>query len=153
MTTYCPLIIQTLRIISVRCIPPPPSLRSKTRRWATLRLPTWICSCQLVGTANFALPFTTSVTISISILQNFRSWVATPHLHPPMVFLSNNSSDMLGLAPLMNVLLWGRCDFPISFSDRDMSRNVWNCLWRSSMVGTGNLPSKIEKVPRNVRSK
>ena len=56
-TTFCPLITQTLRIISVRCIPL--SLRSKTRRRATLLLPTWICSCQLVGTVNFILPFTT----------------------------------------------------------------------------------------------
>ena len=106
----------------------PLSLRSKTRRRATLLLPTWICSCQSVGTVNFALPFTTNVTISISILQTFRSWVATSHLRPPMAFLSHNSSDTPGLAHLMNVLFWGRCDFPISFSDRDMSRNVWNRL-------------------------
>ena len=77
-TTFCPLITQTLRIISVRCIPL--SLRSKTRRRATLLPPTWISSCQSVGTVNFALPFTTNVTISISILQTFRSWVATSHL-------------------------------------------------------------------------
>ena len=74
------------------------------------------------------IPFTTNVTISISILQTFRSWVATSHLGPPMAFLSHNSSDTPGLAPLMNVLFWGRCDFPISFSGRDMSRNVWNRL-------------------------
>ena len=125
-TTFCPLITQTLRIISVRCIPL--SLRSKTRRRATLLLPTWICSCQSVGTVNFTLPFTTNVTISISILQTFRSWVATTHLRPPMAFLSHNSSDTPGLAPLMNALFWGRCDFPISFSGRDISRNVWNRL-------------------------
>ena len=126
LTTFCPLITQTLRIISVRCIPL--SLRSKTRRRATLLLPTWICSCQSVGTVNFILPFTTNVTISISILQTFRSRVATSHLRPPMAFLSHNLSDTPGLAPLMNVLFWGRCDFPISFSGRDMSRNVWNRL-------------------------
>ena len=86
-TTFCPLITQTLRIISVRCIPL--SLRSKTRRRATLLLPTWICSCQSVGTVNFILPFTTNVTISISILQTFRSWVATSHLRPAYgVFIS-----------------------------------------------------------------
>ena len=73
-----PLITQTLRIISVRCIPL--SLRSKTRRRATLLPPTWICSCQSVGTVNVVLLFTTNVTISISILQTFRSWVATSHL-------------------------------------------------------------------------
>ena len=58
LTTFCPLITKTLRMISVRCIPL--SLRSKTRRRATLLLPTWICSCQSVGTVNFALPFTTT---------------------------------------------------------------------------------------------
>ena len=62
----------------------------------------------------------TSVTSLISILQTFRSWAATSHLRPPMAFVSHNSSDTPGLAPLMNVLFWGRCDFPISFSGRDM---------------------------------
>ena len=52
---------------------PPLSLRSMTQRRATLLLPTWIYPCQSVGTVNIALPFTTSVTISISILQTFRS--------------------------------------------------------------------------------
>ena len=107
-----------LKIISVRCIPL--NLRSKTRRRATLLLPTWIYSCQSAGTVNFKLPFTTSVTILISILQTFRSWAATSHLRPPMAFLSHNSSDTPGLAPLMNVSFWGRCDFQISFSGRDM---------------------------------
>ena len=51
----------------------PLNLRSKTRRRATVLLPTWIYSCQSVGTVNFTLPFTTSVTILISILQTFRS--------------------------------------------------------------------------------
>ena len=81
----------------------PLNLRSKTRRRAPLRLPTWIYSCQSVGTVNFTLPFTTSVTILISILQIFRSWAATSHLRPPLAFLSHNSSDTPGLAPLMNV--------------------------------------------------
>ena len=96
--------------------------------WYCNQIYFFICSCQSVGTVNFTLPFTTNVTISISILQTFRSWVATSHLRPPMAFLSHNSSDTPGLAPLMNVLFWERCDFPISFSGRDMSRNVWNRL-------------------------
>ena len=79
----------------------PLSLRSKTRLRATLLLPTWICSCQSVGTVNSVLPFTTNVTISISILQTFRSWVATSYLRPPMAFLSHNSSDTPGLIPLL----------------------------------------------------
>ena len=45
---YCPLITLTLTIISVRCIPL--NLRSKTWRRATLLIPTWIYSCQSVGT-------------------------------------------------------------------------------------------------------
>ena len=48
---------------------------------------------------------------------------------------THNSSDTPG--PLMNVLFWGRCDFPISFSGRDMLKNVWDRLLGSSMVGTG----------------
>ena len=106
----------------------PLNLRSKTRRRATLLLPTWICSYQSVGTVNFVLPFTTNETISISILQTLRSWVETSHLRPPVAFLFHNSSDTPGLAPLMNVLFWGRCDLPISVSGRDMSRNDWNRL-------------------------
>ena len=116
--TYCPLITLTLNIISVRCIPL--NLRSKTRQRATLLLSTWIYSCQSVGTVNFTLPFTTSVTILICILQSFRSCAATSHLRAPMAFLSHNSSDTPGLATLMNVLFWGRCDIPISFSGRVM---------------------------------
>ena len=53
-TKFCPLITQTLRNISVRCIPL--SLRSKTSRRATLLFPTWICSCQSVGTSTSYFP-------------------------------------------------------------------------------------------------
>ena len=105
-----------------------PELEIKDTTESNTSASTLICSCQSVGTVNFALPFTTNVTISISILQNFRSWVATSHLRPPMAFLSHNSTNTPALAPLMNVLFWGRCDFPISFPGRDMSRNVWNRL-------------------------
>ena len=95
-------ITQTLRIIWVKCIPL--SLRSKTRRRATPLLPTWIYSCRSRVTVSCALPFTTNVTISTSISQTFRSWVAIFHLRQPMVFLSHSSYGMPGLAPLMNVL-------------------------------------------------
>ena len=117
LMTYCPLITLTLKFIRIRCIPM--TLRSNTRRRATLLLPNLIYSCQSVGTVNFTLPSTTNVTIIISILQTFRSWAATSHLRPPIAFLSHNSSDTPGPA-LMNVLFWGRCDFPIIFSGRDM---------------------------------
>ena len=100
--TYCQSITQTLRIIWVKCIPL--SLRSKTRRRATPLLPTWIYSCRSRVTVSCALPFTTNVTISTSISQTFRSWVAIFHLRQPMVFLSHSSYGMPGLAPLMNVL-------------------------------------------------
>ena len=45
----------------------------------------------------------------------FRSWVAIPHLRPPMASLFRSLYDMPGLAPRMNVLFWGRRDFQISF--------------------------------------
>ena len=73
-------------MISVRCIPL--NLISKTRRRATLLLLTCIYSCQSVGTVNITLPFTTSVTVLISILQTFRSLAATSHLRLPGVFIS-----------------------------------------------------------------
>ena len=66
---FCPLITQTLRIISVRCIPL--SLRSKTRRGATILLHTWICSCQSVGTVNLVLPFTKKRNDFIFHITNF----------------------------------------------------------------------------------
>ena len=62
---------------------------------------------------------------------------------PAYGVLSHNSFDTPGLAPLMIVLFWGRCDFPISFSGRDMSRNVWNRLLGSSMVSPGILPNNM----------
>ena len=37
-------------------------------------------------------------------ITNFPFLAATSHLRPPMAFLSHNSSDTPGLAPLMNVL-------------------------------------------------
>ena len=61
-------------------------------------------------------------------VSNFPFMSSTSHPRQPMVLLSHNSSDTPGLAPLMNVLFCGRCDFPISFSGRDMSRNGWNRL-------------------------
>ena len=142
--TYCQSIIQTLRIIWARCIPL--SLRSKTWLRATPLLPTWIYSCRSRVTTSCALPFTIIVTISTSISQTFRSWVAIFHLRQPMVFLSHNSYGMPGLAPLMNVLFWGRGDFYLSSSDRDMSWNVWNRPSGSFMVDMG-ISSNIMKSP------
>ena len=55
-------------------------------------------------TVSCELPFTTNVTISTSISQTFRSWVAIFQLRQPMVFLSHSSYGMPGLAPLMKVL-------------------------------------------------
>ena len=52
-------------------------------------------------------------------ITNFRSWVATSNLCPLMAFLSRNSSDPPGHAPFVNILFWGRSDFPTSFSGRE----------------------------------
>ena len=51
-----------------------------------------------------AHPFTTNVTISTSISQTFRSWVAIFHLRQPLEFLSHSSYSMPGRASLTNVL-------------------------------------------------
>ena len=108
-TTRFPLITQTLRIISVRCIPL--ILISKTRRRATLLLLTRIWFCRSGGKVIFGLSFTTNVAILISLLQTFSFWEATSHLRPPLAFLSHNPSDTPGLALLMNVLFWERVTF------------------------------------------
>ena len=64
-----------------------------------LLLLTWIYFCQSGGTINFILPFMTNMTLSISISQIFRSWVAIYHIWPPMASLSHGLNDMPGLAP------------------------------------------------------
>ena len=51
--------------------------------------------------------------------------------------LSHIPYGMQRLAPLMHDLFWGRCDLYISFSNRDISGNVWNRLLGSSMVDMG----------------
>ena len=96
-----------------------------------LLLLTWIDFRRSGGTVNFILPFMTKVTISISISQIFRSWVAIYQLRPPTASLSHSLYDMPELVPRMNVLFWGRHDFQISFSNRYTSRNAWNRPWRS----------------------
>ena len=93
------------------------------------------------------LPFTTNVTISTSISQTFRPWVAIFHLRQPMMsMISHSSYGIPGLAPLMNVLFWERRDFHLSSSDRDMSWNVWNRPSRCFMVDMG-ISSNIMKSP------
>ena len=66
---------------------------------------------------------------STSISQTFRSWVAILHLRQPMAILSHSPYGMPELAPLMNVLFWGRRDFHLSSPDRDMSGNVLWSIW------------------------
>ena len=61
-----------------------------------------------------------------------------------MSCLSLNLYDTPGLAPLMNVLFWGPGDFPVSYSNRDTSRNAWNRHSGSFMVDTGILFSNIK---------
>ena len=63
-----------------------------------------------------------------------------------MVCLSHSSNIMPGIAPLMNVSFWERCDFHVSFSGRDTSGNDWNRPSGSSMVDMG-ISSIIMKSP------
>ena len=93
---------------------------------------------------NCTLRSTTNEMISISTLQTFRSWVVIFHLRQPMAFLSLNLYDTPGLAPRMNVLFWGPGDFPVSYSNRDTSRNAWDRYSWSFMVDTGILFSNMK---------
>ena len=115
------------------------NLRSRTPQRAPLLLLTYIYYCRLGGMVNFTLRSTTNGMISISTSQTFRSWVVIFHLSQPMAFLSLNSYDTPGLTPRMNVLFWGPGDFPVSYSNRDISRNAWNRHSGSFMVDTGIL--------------
>ena len=49
-----------------------------------------------------------------------------------------------GLVPRMNVLFWGPGDFPVSYSNRDTSWNVWNRHSGSFMIDTGILYSNMK---------
>ena len=62
----------------------------------------------------------------------------------PIAFLSLNLYDTPGLAPRMNVLFWGPGDFPVSYSNRDTSRNAWNRHSGSFMVDMGILFSNMK---------
>ena len=57
-----------------------------------------------------------------------------------LLYLAIKTETSSLLAPLMNVLFWVRCFFPISFSGRNMSRNVWN--WK--IVGTEILSNNMK---------
>ena len=123
-------ITQLLIIIWVRCIPL--SSESKPRKRATTLYPKWTCSCRSGGTASCTFPLTTNVTISTSISQTFRSWVAIFHLRQLMVFYLTAHTVCQGL-----LLLWMRHDFHLSSSDRDILGNVWNRPSVSCMVDIG----------------
>ena len=128
--TYFQSITQILRIMWVRCIPL--SLRSKTRRRETPLLPTWIYSCRSRVTVNCALPFTTNVTISTSISQTFRSWVAIFHLRQPMVFLSHSSYGMPSL-----LLLW--MFYSMGSTTFILGPRTGICHWTFEIVAQGVL--------------
>ena len=122
----------------------PPELEIKDTTESNTSASYLVCYCQSVGTVNFALPFTTNVTISISILQTFRSWVATSHFPRLWRFYLTTHPIRQGLHPLINVLFWERCDFPTSFSGRDMSRNVWKSSLRKFYGRYGDLTKQYE---------
>ena len=77
-------------------------------------------------------------------ITNFHSWVAIYQHHPTLASLSRSSYDMLGHAPHMDVLFRGQCNFQISFSNRDTSRNAHIPHWGSFMVDTGILSNNMK---------
>ena len=141
--TYCPLMTQTLRIISVRYIPPPLRLRPKTRRRATLLLPTWIYSCESVGTVNFAHPFynkrddfnfhiTNFLFLSSNIPSSPAYGVFISHLIRYTRACSSYGCFILRAAQLPNKL------FGQGYAKKRLKSPLG-----SSMVGTGILPNNM----------
>ena len=94
--------------------------RSKTRISKNLK--------HYILTVNFKLPFTTRRYDFNFHVTNFPFLNSNIQPSPTYGILSHNASYTPGLAPLMNVLFRGWCDFPISFSGRYMQRNVWDRL-------------------------
>ena len=66
------------------------------------------------------------ISCLLSILQKFLFLEAIFHLQQPMVCLSHISYGIPGLDSHAYFILRARCDFYASFSDSDMSGNVWN---------------------------
>ena len=68
----------------------------------------------------------------------------TVTLPKPTVGLPKMGSDTPRLAPLMNVLFWGRCDFPISFSGRVYVKERLRSSLRKSYGRYGDLNKQCE---------
>ena len=123
--TYFQLKTQSWRIIWIRCILL--SLGSKTRRWATPLLPTWIYYCRSGGTVSCALPY-----LKLSVPEYQYSIPAS---------LWRFISKLIRYAracSFYECLFWGRCDCHRSSSGRDMSKNIWNRLFGSSLSTWGS---------------
>ena len=117
----------------------------KYTKTATLLLLTWIYYCwsgrsQLHTSINDKRnDFNFHIIVVCSCLAIYQ-------LRPYMVSLSRSIYDMPEVGPRMNVLFWGQhaYDFQISFSNRDTSRNAWNCHFRSVMVDTGTVSNNAK---------
>ena len=121
-----PLIIKTLKIISVRCIPL--SLGSKPRRRATLR------------TTSFSYRFLydkrNCFNFYIKYFPFFSTFAYLWRIYLTAHTIRQSSSSY-------EYFTWGRCDFSESFSGREMSGNILNRLLCSYMVDTGILSNDM----------
>ena len=70
-----------------------------------------------------------------------RSNIQSP---PALDVLAHNLFNTPGLDPLTNVLFWERCDFPIRFLARDMSKNVLKSSLRKFYGRYGDLIKQYE---------
>ena len=77
-------------------------------------------------------------------ITNCHSWVAIYQHHQTLASLSRSLNDMPGHVPHMDVLFRGLCNFQISFSNRDTSRNAQIRHWGSFMVDTGILSNNMK---------
>ena len=130
----------------------PVELEIKDKRERATLLPfSWIYSCRSGGTVDSILPLMTNATISISISQIFRYWVAIIHLRPPMASFSRSSSDMSRPAPHLYVYFLGQRDFPISFSNRDTSRTLEIVIEKVSWSTRGSFQTIKSSSLKNIK--
>ena len=148
--TYCPLITQTLRIISVRCIPPELEIKE------TMEINTFASYLDLLLSVSRDCQLRTYL---FDKLDGFNFHITKfPFLGSNIPFslaYGVNISQLIRYARACSsyacfILRAVRLSFPISSSGRDLSRNVWKRLEGSSMVGTGILSNNMRPPLNNV---
>ena len=105
-------------------------------------------NCMILRSQIPVLPFRWRVAVKLNFDHKMLQFMPAISIETSTKILSLKLYVTPGLAPRMNVLFWGPGDFPVSYSNRDTSRNAWNRHSGSFMVDTGILFSNM-KYPSN----